>query len=287
MNRFLTSVCSLSVLLLLQQPLLAQTEEVPQKEAPVPANTEESFTTDKPLTIDFEEEKKEEEEVPEKKRKKNVFYDLKTRKGFTKSGYGAAEKIQLFHLLREWQDPDPYVRDIHWYEYKSKTVKVGGNPTPDKGMLLHGPYKVLKDDQVVEEGIFYLGAKHGRWTTYRKMYDYYVLDNKEKYFKGWPKESEVVYYSDKAKSLQEVIPVEYGKKEGNYFYFFEDGRLAVKGEYRFDEKVGMWTEYYPGPKQRRKRVVQYPPTPWEEKHTPYILQEWDKEGKLIYEARKK
>ena len=179
------------------------------------------------------------------------------------------------------------MRDIYWYEYKSKSVKVGGTPTPDKGMLLHGPYKVLKDGQVIEEGIFYVGAKHGRWTTYRKMYDYYVLDAKEKYFKGWPKESKISYYDTKGKELQEVIPVEYGKKEGNYFYFFQDGQLAVRGEYRYDHKVGTWTEYYPGPKQKRKRVVQYPNTPWDRKEAPFILQEWDKDGKLIYEAKKK
>lgn len=269
--------------MLLHQPLLAQTEQTEEASA----SSEQSFTTNKPLTIDLEEEKKEEEVVPKKKKKKRVFYDLKTRKGFAKSGFGTAEKIQLFHLLKEWQDPDPYVRDIHWYEYKSKSVKVGGNPAPGKGMLLHGPYKVLKDGQVIEEGIFYKGAKHGRWTTYRKMYDYYVLDGKEKYVKGWPKESEVSYYDNKGSVIQEVTPVEYGKKEGNYYYFFEDGRLAVKGEFRYDEKVGIWTEYYPGPKQRRKRVVQYPATPWERTEDPYILQEWDKEGKLIYEARKK
>ena len=282
MKRILTSVCSLSLLLLLQQPLLAQTEE-----ASTAAGTEENFTTDKPLTIDLEEKKEEEEEIPEKKRKKNVFYDIKTRKGFSKSGVGTSEKIELFHLLREWEDPDPYVRDVYWYEFKSKSVKVGGTPTPDKGMLLHGPYKVLKDDQVVEEGIFYKGVKHGRWTNYKKMYDYYVLDNKEKYFMGWPKESEISYYANKEKSLQEVIPVEYGKKDGYYYYFFEDGRLAVRGEYRYDQKVGTWTEYYPGPKQRRKRVVQYPLTPWDKEQPPYILQEWDKDGKLIYEAKKK
>ncbi|MBW3544854.1 MAG: hypothetical protein KY428_04505 [Bacteroidetes bacterium] len=286
MKRLLVFFAPFCLLVSMCQPLQAQTES-PASTRETTSDANGSFTTDKPLTITLKEEEEEEEKLPEKKKKKNVFYDLKTRKGFAKSGQGNSETLQLFYLLREWQDPDPYVRDIHWYEYKSKSVKVGGSPSPDKGMLLHGPYKVLKDGELVEEGIFLKGAKHGRWTTYRKMYDYYVLDNKEKYFHGWPKESEVTYYDTKGQVVQEVIPVEYGKKEGNYFYFFEDGQLAVRGEYRYDEKVGAWTEYYPGPKQKRKRIVQYPSTPWDRKTSPYILQEWDKDGKIIYEAKKK
>lgn len=241
---------------------------------------------EKPLTIDIDaQEEEEEEEIPEKKRKKNVFYDLKTRKAFAKSGYGQNEKIEIFHILKEWQEPDPYVRDIYWYEFKSKSVKKGGNPTPDKGMLLHGPYRVEKDGEIIEKGIFYKGTKHGRWTTYRKMYDYMALDTKEKYIKGWPKESKITYYDRKATKLKEVIPVEYGKKEGNYHLFFPTGEIAVRGEFQYDEKVGTWTEYYQQ-RQRRKKQIQYAPDPWAKNYDPFIAQEWDKEGKLIYERKK-
>ena len=243
------------------------------------------FTLDKPLTITLQDEEDEDDKPKEKKKKKNVYYDIKTRKAFARSGYGNSEKIELFYILKEWQDPDPYVRDIYWYEYKSKSVKRGGNPTPDKGMLLHGPYKLSRDGEVLEEGIFYKGTKHGRWATYRKMYDYYVLDTKEKYFKGWPKESEIEYYDRQATKLKEVVPVEYGDKEGNYFLFFEDGQLAVKGEFQHNERVGIWTEYYPGPKAKRKRELRYPKDPWERNFEPYIYREWDKEGKLIYENK--
>jgi antitoxin component YwqK of YwqJK toxin-antitoxin module len=276
MKHLLIPAFLIPLLLVLQQPLWAQTD----------TTSTTSLVTDKPLTINFEEEEEEEEEIPEKKPKKNVFYDIKTRKGFSKTGYGDAEKIALFYLLKEWEAPDPYVRDIYWYEYKSKSVKVGGNPTPDKGMLLHGPYKVMRGGQLIEEGIIYKGTKHGRWITYRKMYDYYVLDAKEKYFRGWPKESKITYYDASHQKIREVVPIEYGKKEGNYFYFFEDGRLAVRGEYQYDQKVGTWTEFYAGPKQKRKRIVQYPATPWQKEETAFILQEWDKEGKLLYEAKK-
>lgn len=236
------------------------------------------------LIFDEEEEEEEDEEV-EIKRKKNEFYGIRTRKSFARSGYGDQEKIEEFYLLREWEEPNPYVRDIYWYEYRSKSVKVGGTPTAEKGMLLHGPYKVFKDGQLIEQGILYKGMKHGRWTTHRKMYDYYVLDSKQKYYKGWPKESEISYYDAKATKLKEVTPIEYGKKNGYYYYFFEDGRLAVRGEYSNDKKVGLWTEYYPGPKHRRKKELRYPPDPWTKDFTPHTNRAWNEGGGLVYENK--
>lgn len=242
---------------------------------------------EKPLTIDLSmQPKEEEEEIPEKKRKKNVFYDIKTKKAYAKSGFGQNEKIEIFHVLKEWENPDPYVRDIYWYEYSSKSVKVGGSPSPEKGMLLHGPYRVEKDGEILIKGIFYKGTKHGRWTSYRKMQDYLALESKEEYVKGWPKESEISYYDREATKLKEVIPVEYGKKEGNYYLFFPSGQVAVRGEFRYDKKVGTWTEYYPL-RQRRKKEIQYAPDPWTDKFRPFIAQEWNQEGELIYERKKK
>lgn len=244
------------------------------------------IAVEKPLTIDINaDDEEEEEEEPKKKRKKNVFYDIKTKKAFAKSGNGRNEKIEIFYILKQWEDPDPYVRDIYWYEYKSKSVKKGGSPTAEKGMLLHGPYRVEKDGEIVEEGIFYKGTKHGRWMSYRKMYDYMVLDRKEKYVKGWPKESKITYYDRQATKLKEVIPIEYGKKEGYYYLFFPTGEIAVRGEYQYDEKVGTWTEYYSA-RQRRKKEIKYAPDPWSKNFDPFIAQEWDKEGKLIYERKK-
>lgn len=267
-------------LLMASSGLLAQ-EEAAQ------ADTASSLDTpiEKPLTIDMKDgQEEEEEEIPKKKKKKNVFYDIKTRKAFAKSGYGQNEKIEIFYILKVWQDPDPYVRDVYWYDFKSKSVKKGGSPTPDKGMLLHGPYRVEKDGEIIEKGIFYKGTKHGRWITYRKMYDYMVLNTKEKYSKGWPKESKITYYDRQATKLKEVIPIEYGKKEGYYYYFLPTGEMVVRGEFQYDEKVGTWTEYYPS-RQRRKKEIKYAPDPWTKDFDPYIAQEWNTDGKLIYERK--
>ncbi|MDQ3393801.1 MAG: hypothetical protein M3512_06785, partial [Bacteroidota bacterium] len=61
-----------------------------------------------PLTIDLDAQ--EEEEAPKKKkRKKNVYYGIKTRKGFVKTGFGNDVVIETFNYLKEHEDPDPYV----------------------------------------------------------------------------------------------------------------------------------------------------------------------------------
>ncbi|MDX1628534.1 MAG: hypothetical protein R3345_07530, partial [Fulvivirga sp.] len=82
-----------------------------------PESRDEMFTIDTPVTIELEDDEEEEEEYLEpkkKKRKKNVFYGLKTKKRFSKEGYGDKVTYELFHVLKEHVEPDPYVRDIYW-----------------------------------------------------------------------------------------------------------------------------------------------------------------------------
>jgi antitoxin component YwqK of YwqJK toxin-antitoxin module len=242
------------------------------------------FFSDAPLTIDLDsdDEEMEQREEKKKKRKRNVFFDLKTRKGFTKSGYGNNVKIEMFHYLREYVEPDPYVRDIFWYDFKGSRIRIGGKVDPRNSGILHGPYKVIQNDQVVEEGVFYKGTKHGRWTQYGRMFDYYVLTDKRKFTRGWPRESQITYYDNDKTRLKEVVPIEYGKKEGYYFYFHENGLLAVQGEYKNDQKVGRWVEFYEYRRQR-KREVQYRTDPYNNDFNPYIVKEWDRTGVVIYD----
>lgn len=234
---------------------------------------------DVPATINLEEEEEEEDEEEKKKRKKNVYYGLKTKKGFTKKGFGDREVLTLFHYLKEYQDPNPYIRDVYWYDTESGMIKKSYNVDKEHARILHGPYKRMLGNQVIEEGIFYIGTKHGRWTEFNKND---ILTNKEKYIKGWPKESEISYYDRSSNKIKEVTPVEFGKKEGNYYYFFDNGQVAVLGEYQQGTKVGVWKEYYKGIRKRKKEV-QYREDPYDEDFKPFILREWDKNGKLIYE----
>jgi antitoxin component YwqK of YwqJK toxin-antitoxin module len=241
------------------------------------------------INLDEEEEEDKEEEEPKKKRKKGVFYGIKTKKGFVQTGFGNNEVIEQFHYIKakdiNFDELDQYVRDIYWYDTKDKRLKMSPAFKIDKenAVILHGPYKkILADnDQVLTTGIFYKGTKHGRWEYYNSKD---ILLDKEKYYKGWPKESIVSYYDQDRKKLKEIIPVEYGEKEGNYYYFFESGRVAVIGEFQHDQKVGVWKEYHKL-RNKRKREIQYREDPFNDKFTPYIKREWDKDGKLIYEKK--
>ncbi len=236
---------------------------------------------DTPLTIDLESEKDLEDEFKPKKKKvkKNVFYGLKTKRGYTKKGFGVKTVREEFRFLKTPVDIDPFVRDIYWYNYKKKKVIKSRKIDPKYGVILHGPYVKRLGEQVLEEGIFYKGMKHGRWITLNK---YDILKDKEKYYKGWPKLSKVKYYDKDRKHMREIIPVQLGEKEGNYFAFHESGRVAAKGEFQFDHKVGVWIEYY-DQRRRKKREIQYPEDPFDEKFEPYIIREWDDKGVLIYD----
>lgn len=247
------------------------------------AQEEEGFTTiSTPLTLDLNEETEEDKFTEkEKKPKKNFYYGLKTKKGFTTRGRGDAEEVVLFNYLKEFQRPNPYVRDIYWYNFEKKQILKTRSYTPDQGVILHGPYIVRRADVVVEEGIFYIGTKHGRWI--RKTPNDILID-KEKYYKGWPKESLVSYYDPSTRTkIKEIIPIEYGLKEGNYYHFYEDGSIAVAGEYRYDEKFGKWTSYHKNRRGRRSREIQYRKDPHDDKFVPYINKEWSTAGKVVYD----
>ena len=240
---------------------------------------DEFVTINTPLTIDLDEEEEERVAPKKKKRKKKVFYGLKTKKAFTRRGSGSRVEIETFYYLKDPQPLDPYVRDVYWFDYKRRQIKKSRQVDPNVGFILHGPYKRMVDGELSEEGIYYLGTKHGRWTRFNAQD---VLVDKRKFYKGWPKESLARYYDKERTKLREIIPIEYGEKEGYYYYFFENGNVSVRGEYQVDQKVGQWIEYWPR-RGRRKKIIQYPDDPYDDTFVPYTVKEWDKNGKLVYD----
>ncbi len=241
------------------------------------------FTVDTPVSLDF---KKEEEPVntrKKKKPKKKVFYGIKTRKGFTKKGFGDRVAYELFYYLKTPEKPQTFVRDIYWYDFTRREIRKTSSFDPAKGVLLHGPYEKKMGDILLEKGIFYKGTKHGRWMEYKRDSS---LTDKEKYYKGWPKESLVSYYDpDTRAKMKDITPIEFGEKEGFYYMFFENGKIAVMGEYQWNQRVGDWIENYPDGK--RKRIISYPKEAFDKNGRPYIRLEWDTKGKESYRNNKK
>ena len=247
------------------------------------AKPEERFTIDTPVNLDFQREEELINTKKKKKPKKKVFYGIKTRKGFTKRGYGQRVTYELFYYLKKAENPETFVRDVYWYDFTRKEIRKTNKFDPQKGVLLHGPYEKKQGDIVLEKGIFYKGTKHGRWMHYNR--DSVLLD-KEKYYKGWPKESLVSYYDPSThKNMKEITPIEFGDREGYYYRFFENGKIAVSGEYQWDEPVGDWIENYPS--GGRKRIIAYPKEAFSNEFKPFIRAEWDEKGKEIYRNNKR
>lgn len=241
-----------------------------------------TFDTDKPFTV-LELYQNTEEPIVTKKKKprRKVFYGIKTRKRFSRGGgYDENAVLELFYILKKPEAPHTFARDIYWYEYKTRKIRkttLAGFKM-ERGILLHGPYKKMQGEVTLEEGVYFKGTKHARWTKHNRQD---LLEDKEKYYKGWPKESIVTYYDPvEKKKIKEITPVEYGEKEGFYYLFHENGQIAVMGEYRWNERVNDWIENYPSGK--RKRIISYPKESFAKNSKPYIRKEWDEAGTELY-----
>jgi antitoxin component YwqK of YwqJK toxin-antitoxin module len=243
---------------------------------------EQRFTIDTPASLDFQKEEEPINTQKKKKPKKKVFYGIKTKKGFTRKGYGERVTYETFYYLKKSEKPKTFVRDLYWYSFDRKQIMKTSTFDPSKGVLLHGPYEKRQNEVVLEKGIYYKGTRHGRWLTYTRDS---VLADKAKYYRGWPRESTVTYYDPmERKKMKEMTPIEFGEKEGYYYFFHENGQLAVQGEYHWDQKVGDWTEFYPNGK--RKKILAYPKEPFDKAMKPYIKVEWNDKGKEIYRNNK-
>jgi hypothetical protein len=223
--------------------------------------------------------------VRKKKPKKRMFYGAMTKKGFIKKQTGRKQSYEFFYYLKKGTEIQPFVKDIYWYHKLKRKIMVGNIPPKDKpfAKILHGPYKKVTEGKVEEEGIFYFGAKHGRWMYEKAQGEEMMLVEKEKFYKGHPKESNFSYFDTEKTKIKEVVPFKNGDKHGEYCRFSETGNLLSEGKYEFNIKVGKWTDYFDNNKRKIKRQIQYAKN-WEEKNfKPYTLILNDEKGKVIYD----
>ena len=233
-----------------------------------------------PLLLFDESKEKEEKKEKKKKARKNIWFGVKTMKGYTRRTLRGQEYLEFFNYTDAGRNPNPYIRDVYWFDPKERAIRTEGF-TQGVGYLLHGPYERLVNETVVESGMFYYGMKHKTWMVFD---DQNVLQDKAHFSEGWAKESRISYYEENSKSIEKITPVQYGLEEGNFFHFYPNQQIAVTGEYKFGEKVGVWTEYWDtkNTKAIRKREIQYQEEPYTKNFRPYIRAEWDKEGNLVY-----
>jgi antitoxin component YwqK of YwqJK toxin-antitoxin module len=257
------------------------------------------FDSDTVPTITFESDTVEEQPKKKKKPKKKVFYGMKCRRGFTRKGTGSKEVVENFFFLKHYKEPNPYAKRIFVFDVrKQQIVEVPEINKKDVQFykILHGPYKKSMGGSVIEEGVFYVGTKHARWEKYapkktekfiEEEISYNILIDKEKYYKGWPKESRITFYDGAQTKIKEVIPYEYGKIDGDYFYFKENGEVLIQGKYIDGKKAGIWVEYDTN-KNKKIREIQYPASPYtEDQFESYVLTEWNENGQMIIQKGQK
>jgi antitoxin component YwqK of YwqJK toxin-antitoxin module len=224
-------------------------------------------------------------EVRKKKPKKKMFYGAMTKKAFIKKQTGRKQSYEFFHYLKKGDEAQPFVKDIYWYHKLKRKIMVGTIPPKDKpfAKIMHGPYKKVTEGKVEEEGIFYFGAKHGRWMYEKAQGEEMILVEKEKFYKGHPKESQFTYFDVEKTKIKEVVPQKNGDKHGDYCKFSESGNLISEGKYEYNEKIGKWTDYFDDKKRKIKRQLQYGKN-WEDKDfKPFTLALYDEKGKLVYD----
>ena len=92
-----------------------------------------TFDTDKPFSL-LELDEKIEEPIHSKKKKpkKKVFYGVKTKKGFTRKGYGEGIIVELFYYLKKSEKPSSFARDIYWYDFTRREIRRTSTFDPTK-----------------------------------------------------------------------------------------------------------------------------------------------------------
>lgn len=242
-----------------------------------------------PLTIALKDLKAEENldliQDTKKKKKLNpkVYYGIKGKKGFVKKTRGRNTISELFYFLKEkdFESPSLFDQNFYYFDRKKKRIINSKKIKEDQKIgLLHGKYVKKLNDKIIEEGFYYKGKKHMRWVRFDRND---ILQDKEIYWKGWTQQSLLRFYDLKRKNLREVIPIHFGDRQGTYFAFHPNGNVAATGEYMFNEKVGLWKEYYEN--KISKREIKYPKEPFQKSAPPSILREWNKKGILIYDSR--
>ena len=223
-------------------------------------------------------------DVPLRK-KKNVFFGVKTKRAYTVADAGGRTVIEDFYILPEPVEVDPYVLAIYRHDLQRERVVATRPRNNQATRVLHGPYKKLIDDKVVEEGMYFYGTKHMRWT---KLTRQNRLTSKQHFHKGWYRDSEIEYYDGAGKEkIKSVLPIQYGKKEGTFIQFHPSGQIAVRGTYQFDKKVGIWEEFWDFNGRRYvKREIQFAPDAFQKDFQPYIRKEFDRNGQEIYVSPK-
>jgi antitoxin component YwqK of YwqJK toxin-antitoxin module len=223
-----------------------------------------------------------------KKKPKNVFLGEKMKKAFVKSGpKGRNQTIEIFYFLKYPKALSAYAPAYYYYDTKKhKILKLAAVEEGAAQLkIMHGPYKKMQNNKVLETGYYALGTKHLRWERFDKNG---VLLAKTHYEMGFPRDANVSYYGEDRSKINEIVPYVNGKLEGDYAKFFQDGRPEWRGQFENGRRVGVWTNFWGGAKRNfRHYEFQYPESGYDPEVTePELLREYTSSAKLVYDKEK-
>jgi antitoxin component YwqK of YwqJK toxin-antitoxin module len=218
--------------------------------------------------------------VEQKKIPSNEYMGHRTSRSFIRHLSGKNFIIERFQYISEPQPTPPHNDEVYYLNKKQRKIERAAKLDKENGALLHGYYKKTYNGEILEEGHFYFGVKHGRWEIFDKDTN---LVAKYHYNKGLYEDTQITYHDKNNTKAKEVIQIHNGVKHGMYKAFYPSGRIKERGEYVDGQKVGKWYEYYDQTKYARKREVMHPnrTRPFDENFESYITKEWDEKGKLI------
>ena len=116
-----------------------------------------------------------------KKKKRNVYFGIKTKKGFIRSSSGRNLIYENFHYIKEPEIKNEYAQEIYFYDKKKKKI-IRSKKIIEDAVLMLGHYKKRLGELIIEEGMFYYGLKQNRWVRLNRSD---ILQDKEIFSLGW------------------------------------------------------------------------------------------------------
>lgn len=240
------------------------------------------------LTKAEERAAKEQDKAAQRKprKKKRIFLGERIKRAYVKSGpKGKNQIIEIFFYLKTFRQPDPMAPAVYYYSPKKHRIfKATGDLDPADDKVLHGPYKKMQNNKVLETGYFALGTRHLRWEKFDAKSG--ALTAKTHYEMGFPRDANISYYDAGNTMLKEVVPYVNGKLEGDYAKFTKEGKREWTGHFENGRRVGEWTNYWDY-KTYRHYVYQYGESGFEpEVAEPELVREYSHGGTVIFDKDK-
>ena len=253
-------------------------------------NGKPSLSTARKVVVTKEQEraaKEAEKEAQRKpKKKKKVFLGEKIKRAYAKTGpKGRNQIVEVFYYLKYPLSINTYAPAHYYYDTKKHKILKLAAVEEDAPTLkiLHGPYKKLQNNKVLETGYYALGTRHLRWERFDRNG---VLLSKVHYEMGFPRDANVSYYGEDRGLINEVVPYVNGKLEGDYAKFLINGQADWRGQFENGKRVGVWTKFW-GFRNRRRYEYQYAESGYDpEVAEPELVREYNRNAVIIFDKEK-